>query len=250
MLQGYPNLEYVIIDGGSTDDSVNIIKKYEPWLTYWVSEPDAGQSAAINKGFLRASGEIYSWLNSDDYLLEDALMHIAMAHFISPTHGAWCGGCEIVDARGKFWTTRWPNRLDLDGIADWHTNHFGQPACFFSREAWKSCGPLDESLHYEMDFDFWLKTAKEFRFVKVDKLVAAVHIHKQGKIQSNLGQTYAEQWIVQIRHGYEDLAKRDIIQITDGYTKMVRRLGKISRFPLFQPVVRVARRVLRKYLPV
>jgi len=70
LLQGYPNLEYIIVDGGSTDNSVEIIKKYEPWLTYWVSEKDNGQASAINKGFSNASGEIYSWINSDDLLLE------------------------------------------------------------------------------------------------------------------------------------------------------------------------------------
>ena len=248
LLQGYPNLEYMIIDGGSSDDSVNIIKKYQQWLTYWTSEPDSGQSAAINKGFGKASGQLYSWLNSDDYLLESALMHIATAHFMSPTAGAWCGGCRIVDARGNIWTTSWPNRLDLDGIADWHSNHFAQPACFFSQEAWKQCGPLDEGLHYEMDFDLWLKIAKGFRIAKVDEPIAAAHVHKSGKIESNLGQTYAEQWIVQIRHGYEHLAKRDISQQMDRYTKLVGKLGKISRFPLFKPVVPIMRIVARRLL--
>src|SRR6266540_2036861 len=73
LLQGYPNLEYIIIDGGSTDESVEIIKKYEPWLAYWVSEKDRGQSHAINKGFSFATGEIYAWINSDDYYAPGAL---------------------------------------------------------------------------------------------------------------------------------------------------------------------------------
>jgi len=76
---------------GRATISVDIIKKYEKWLTYWVSEPDRGQSDAINKGFKKASGEIYTWLNSDDYLLENALRNIAMAYSISPEAGAWCG---------------------------------------------------------------------------------------------------------------------------------------------------------------
>ena len=73
LLQGYPNLEYIIIDGGSTDESLAIIQKYEPWLAYWVSEPDKGQATAINKGFRKASGDIYAYLNSDDYLEPGAL---------------------------------------------------------------------------------------------------------------------------------------------------------------------------------
>src|SRR5437660_7841664 len=77
LLQGYPDLEYIIIDGGSTDDSVEIIRKYEKWLAYWVSEKDSGQTHAINKGFARSTGEIYAYLNSDDVYLPDALHNIA-----------------------------------------------------------------------------------------------------------------------------------------------------------------------------
>src|SRR5438105_6022991 len=79
LLQGYPDLEYIIIDGGSQDESVEIIKKYEPWLTYWVSEQDRGQSHAINKGFDRSTGLILGWLNSDDVLLPNALATVAVA---------------------------------------------------------------------------------------------------------------------------------------------------------------------------
>ena len=79
LLQGYPHLEYIIIDGGSTDDSVGVIKKYQPWLAYWVSEEDRGQSHAINKGFERATGGIMNWINSDDFLAVDALREVAVA---------------------------------------------------------------------------------------------------------------------------------------------------------------------------
>lgn len=80
LMQGYPNLEYMIIDGGSTDGSIEIIKKYEPWLAYWVSEPDCGQSHAINKGWKRSGGDLLAWLNSDDFLARNALETVAIQY--------------------------------------------------------------------------------------------------------------------------------------------------------------------------
>ena len=96
LLQGYPNLEYIIIDGGSTDNSVEIIKKYSPWLTYWVSERDRGQSHAINKGFEHASGDILGWLNSDDMLAMGSLRRVAE---ISVETGCdvLSGACAMID---------------------------------------------------------------------------------------------------------------------------------------------------------
>jgi glycosyltransferase involved in cell wall biosynthesis len=86
--QDYPNLEYIIIDGGSTDESVEVIKKYDQHLAYWVSEPDRGQSHAINKGFERATGEIFGWLNSDDWYHPGALKAVAEAFAANPEAGA------------------------------------------------------------------------------------------------------------------------------------------------------------------
>jgi len=118
LLQGYPDLEYIIIDNSSVDNSVEIIRKYEKWLTYWVSEPDKAQSQAINKGFEKATSEIYAWLNSDDYLLKDALKNVAHAYRASPKAGAWCGGSLFVTVDGKKTGVRQPpDRLDVETIA-------------------------------------------------------------------------------------------------------------------------------------
>ncbi len=248
LLQGYPNLEYIIIDGGSSDNSVGIIKKYEKWVTYWVSEPDRGQSEAINKGFEKASGEIYTWLNSDDYLLKNAVRNVAMTYHVSPRAGGWCGGCLLVDADSKKSWVHWPKRLDLEGIVDWSENHFGQPACFFSEKAWQRCGPLDEDLHYEMDFDLWLKIAKELSIEKVNDVVAAAHLHRNAKTQRDITRMFAEQYIIQIRHGYEDLAIQDISQWMNSHAELIRRLNRISRFPFLRPILPIARIVWDKFL--
>lgn len=242
LLQGYPNFEYIIIDGGSTDNSIEIIKKYEEWLTYWVSEPDRGQSDAINKGLAKATGEIYSWLNSDDYLMKDALKNIASVYCDSPKAGAWCGGCIHVNANGKPLMTVWPRRVDVDGIANWYGNQFAQSACFFSRKAWHECGPLDEDLHYGMDFDLWLKIAKAFSFEKVSNIISADHIHEDGKTQK-VGQLSADIFLVQVRHGYESLAIQHISREINNYIALTRKLHWIFQFPFIKPLLSVAKKV-------
>jgi len=248
LLQGYPNLEYIVIDGGSSDNSVEIIMKYEKWLTHWVSEPDKGQSNAINKGFGSASGEIYGWLNSDDYLLKNALLNIVKAYRTSPSAGAWCGGSLFANEQGKKIAVRWPARLDLESIARWNKNSFAQPACFFSRKAWQECGPLDEALHYGMDFDLWLKIAKRFLFAKVNAVLAFERLHKGSKTQRDSGLMYAMQCVIQIRHGYERFAIQDISMWMDEYIALTRKLGLISRFPLFRPFRPLVRIAWRKFL--
>jgi glycosyltransferase involved in cell wall biosynthesis len=251
LLQGYPNLEYIIIDGVSTDGSVEIIKRYEKWLTYWVSEPDRGQSAAINKGFKRARGVIYTWLNSDDLLLKDALRNVAVAYSRSPEAGGWFGGCSSIDMDGRIGLIRWPSRLDVDGIAEWRENWVIQPACFFSEKAWHKCGPLDEDLYYGMDFDLFLKIAKEFSIEKVNHIIATNHVHEDMKWQSDLGQALAVQFVIQVRHGYEGFAIKDISRWVNDYMELNRkfnRMYRISRFPLLRPMVPMARIFWKKLL--
>ena len=240
LLQGYPDLEYIIIDGGSTDNSVGIIKRYQKWLAYWVSEPDKGQSQAINKGFEKATGEIYAWIGSDDYFLKDALKNVAHAYRASPKAGAWYGDSLFVTADGKkLGLRRPPHHLDVEAIAAWNENSFGQPATFFSKKAWQQCAPLDEHLQYGMDFDLWIKIAKKFTFEKVGAVLAIERFHKDAKTRRDQGMMYAVQCQIQIRHGYEKLAMEDIRQWMNEYTALTRKVDKISRLPclrVFRPI--------------
>ena len=247
LLQGYPDLEYIVIDGGSTDDSVEIIKKYERWLTFWVSERDRGQSHAINKGFSKASGEIYSWLNSDDYLRQNALRNVALAYKSSGKGGAWCGGCLRVDSNDKVLRKIRPNRLEPEAIADWPKSNYAQSACFFSKEAWHKCGPLDEDLCYVMDLDLWIKIARIFSIVKVNSLLSADHVHERAKTQRDRDSMYAEIFLVQIRHGYRRLTIQDISKRTEDFVALMLRLEKLSRFSLFRLFMPIALAAWRRF---
>ncbi|MDQ6911325.1 MAG: glycosyltransferase [Verrucomicrobiota bacterium] len=165
--QKYPNLEYIIIDGGSNDDSVAIIKRYESELTFWVSEPDAGQTDAINKGLRRATGEIVTWLNSDDLHFPETLAKIAGAFGDSPVDVVY-GDYALITHGGREFLRRYEIPFDLN-IMLYGVNFIGQPSAFFSRSLLDRFGYLDPSYHYAMDHEFWIRLARggaSFRHIK------------------------------------------------------------------------------------
>src|SRR5262245_33287789 len=158
LLQGYPELEYIIIDGGSTDGSVKIIKKYEPWLTYWVSEPDRGQSHAINKGWQRACGEILAWLNSDDTYNPDAIRCAVETLEAKPGVGMVYTDMNYIDVSSKviylFRSQPYEfHRLLVD-------NYVTQSTAFMRRGVLDAVGLLDETLHTIMDQELWLRIGR------------------------------------------------------------------------------------------
>ena len=199
--QGYPNLEYIIIDGGSTDNSVEIIKKYEKHLTYWVSEEDRGQSHAINKGFERASGDMLGWLNSDDYYASCALKVVAEAFMSNTSAGAIVGAGEMVDEFGRFIRHCEAFDITVESLYGWIYKYFYQPSCFFSRAAWQECGPLNEWLHYAMDLDLWLRIAKKFSFASLDSTLSTSIKHDQAKTTAKAYLTVMEVALVIASHG-------------------------------------------------
>ena len=182
--QDYPNLEYIIIDGGSTDNSVQVIKKYEDRLDYWVSEPDKGQSDAINKGFHRATGEILHWLNSDDVLVPGALQAVGEYFLRHPEIGCIMGDIGIIDEKSKFIFLRkaipFHFRTALYGACS-----VPQPSTLFIKEAWLETGDVDVSLQYQMDFEYFLRMAKAgVKFGLLKRPVAQFRLHASSKTVS------------------------------------------------------------------
>lgn len=180
--QNYPNLEYIVVDGGSTDDSVEIIKKYEDRLSYWVSEPDKGQTDAINKGLRRSSGEILNWINSDDYLLPGALNAAAEAFGNGDDRlGYVYGICRNITADGRTFDER--KYVNYDSrILRFGRNLFAQPASLFHRRVLDKVGLLDEELNYAMDYEFWLRVQDAgFTFKNLCVPIAAFRFHGESK---------------------------------------------------------------------
>jgi len=156
LLQGYPDLEYIIIDGGSTDNSLEFIKKYEKWLSSWISEEDKGQSHAINKGFAKATGEIFAYINSDD-LYEPGAFKLVAPLFRQKKDVLVAGECVIFDEQGvrDIYMPFWPQNLNLLLTKC----PFAQPASFWHSGVILKTGGMDESLKFCFDMEFFLRCA-------------------------------------------------------------------------------------------
>jgi glycosyltransferase involved in cell wall biosynthesis len=178
--QQYPDLEYIIMDGGSTDGSIEIIRKYQRHLAYWVSETDGGQAAAINKGFARASGDILAWLNSDDMYLPGALPHIA-ARLHPEKPELLFGNCLhfVQDGWLAFGSKVRQSHEQADLTL---TDYIIQPSTFWTRKAWQTTGALDESLHFGFDWEWFLRARNAgVTFLPDDKYLSIYRIHKDHK---------------------------------------------------------------------
>jgi glycosyltransferase involved in cell wall biosynthesis len=157
--QSYPKIEYIVIDGGSTDGSVAQIEKVAHRLAYWVSESDKGQTEAINKGFARAHGEILAWLNSDDTYELDAVAQAVERLQQNPDIGLIYGEANFIDEHGRK-IGRFPAaQTDYERLRRGYV-HIPQQAAFWRADLWRQVGPLDEGLYFAMDYDLWLRLAK------------------------------------------------------------------------------------------
>lgn len=178
--QDYPHLEYLILDGGSTDASVDIIRRYADRLAYWVSEPDRGQSHAINKGFALARGSVLGWLNSDDTFLPGALDTVGTAFRQHPEVDLIYGNFVYTDMEGRPMRHRKVfSHISFDQLV-FH-DYLGQPAVFFRRRLLEQVGPLDESLHYCMDWDLFLRMWQVSRPLHVPRELATYRLNHSAK---------------------------------------------------------------------
>lgn len=241
LLQNYPNLEYIIIDGGSADNSVEIITKYQAWLTYWVSEKDEGQSHAINKGLSMCTGDIIGWLNSDDLLKDNALHWVAKSLPIASPD--WLvGACEMVNYnRASIYVRNPPSSINQRIFLTWVENWFSQPSTFWNRKLFDLVGNLDCDLCYVMDVDLWWRMAAYQEPIVAKQVLSEYRIHDQTKTMSSLEDSNSEliSWTYEniILNSNESFANFESIlqrlielQLTTGKLKNHPVIGRFIRF--------------------
>ena len=191
-------LEYIVVDGGSTDGTLDILEKYKNRLNF-ISEQDEGQSDAVNKGITMASGEIIGWLNSDDVYLPGTLQKVADHFEVNPALQWLYGYCRTIDENDeeiRGWITCYKkNRSRRFNYKRLLTENFiSQPAVFFRKDAFLKSGPLDLSQHYAMDFDLWLRLSRLSPPLVLNDYLASFRLHGSSKSTTNFRKLFTEQY--------------------------------------------------------
>lgn len=199
--QDYPQLEYIIIDGSSTDGSLEFIREYEEQLDFWESVPDKGQTDAINKGFARAKGKYLAWLNSDDVYQPGAIAEAVDYLEDHPEVGLVYGDCSFIDANGQKIGDFPAAQTDYDRLRRGYV-HIPQQSAFFRADLWQKVGPLDPTFYFAMDYDLWVRLAKESRLVYLPgRHWASFRLHGDAKTIAADARCWPEMLRVHYREG-------------------------------------------------
>lgn len=219
--QNYPNLEYVIIDGGSTDGSVEIIKRYESQLTYWISEKDSGMYDAINKGFSKTTGEVMAWINADDMFYPGSFDIMAELISLSPEIRWFNGKGCCLDEKGrtvKDETIRSFSRYDfLNNDYKWTS----QPSMFWHRSLWDQAGGIDSNLKYAGDFELQVKFFRYAKLQIVNVLIGGFRIRTENQLSlEHIGDYFTEA---------DEIIKKEIASLNPKESREFRQFKMVSK---------------------
>jgi len=202
--QKYPNFEHIIIDGDSIDGTIDILKKYKHLI--WVSKKDSGQSEAINKGIKRAKGEIIGWLNSDDFYEPNVFFTIVKELNRDECKYIVFGDCYAVDEKGRmpaYYKAKLPHSKNW--FKYWKKDYvIHSAAVFFYRDVFEKIGYFDESLHYTMDDDYWLRVNRYYQFHQINKPIANIRFHHHMKTISR-DEMFEREWFTILKKNWPDL---------------------------------------------
>jgi glycosyltransferase involved in cell wall biosynthesis len=234
--QQYPRLEYLVVDGGSSDGTLGILERYHGALR-WISEPDAGQGAAVNKGFRLTSGDIVGWVNSDD-IYEPGAISAAVDYLRQhPDTAMVYGDATHIDAEGReLGPCSYVEPHDLQRLIH-EVDYVVQPAAFFRRSVFEAVGGLDESLHWGMDYDLWLKIARRFPIAYMPRKLARYRQTGENKTTRGRFDRFAELERIGRRHGAGGLPA---VFSVDYFWMAVKEARRLARSKELGPAARLA----------
>jgi glycosyltransferase involved in cell wall biosynthesis len=200
--QNYPNLEIIVADGGSSDATASVLNRYREHLNAVLPGPDKGQSDAINKGFARASGDIFFWLNSDDYLLPGALWRVAASFQADANLEFVVGAGDVISLDHQFLRHIPPMAMDEASMLNWKNDQWVmQQCCFWTKELWQRVGGVDEQLHLLMDYDLWFRFSRITIAAMINEKLAVMRYYPETKTVKQRKKTSEELAYVYAKNG-------------------------------------------------
>lgn len=201
LLQDYPNFEYIVMDGASTDGSVEILRQYEQYFDYWTSSKDGGQAPALIAGFQHATGDILGFVNSDDILLPGALWEVARYFAAHPEAELLVGKSVLIDPETRVTYPVLGLAPTFHSLLFWGSGGFNQPASFWKREAMQDVGNIDGSFFFSFDYDLYLRLTRRKSAYRINRYLAAFRMHPESKTSTALDIKLQDNVTLQQRYG-------------------------------------------------
>lgn len=221
--QTYKNIEFIVVDGGSTDGTLEIIKRHADAISWWVSEPDKGMYHAINKGLIRATGEIVSYLNSDDIYYPDTISNVVKSFTQQPQADLIYGNLDIIDEKDQILYKQIYPDFSAKHFANANYSMIGQPASFWRRGLLERIGLFDEIFKMVADFDFFVRAGAAGKMIHVDETLAAFRVHAKSLTSRQLELNFREIRMMREKHGveYRRLSRKISRVAYDIYFKLI-----------------------------
>ena len=226
--QDYPNYEIIVMDGGSSDTTMDVITRYRPYLAHVTSAPDKGQSQAINRGFQQATGDIFAWLNSDDYYLPGALAKVAEA-FSDPHVEFLVGAGDVISMEHEFLRFIPERILTREALIDWKNDRWiMQQSCFWRSSLWRKVGGVDESLGLLMDYDLWFKFSSSCQPSALDQKLGVMRYYPDAKTVKFRSKTSQELAYVYAKNGLFDELRELVVSLVEKNFELEAQLWSIK----------------------
>jgi glycosyltransferase involved in cell wall biosynthesis len=237
--QGDKNYEIIVMDGGSLDNTHKVIDQYREYIAHYESRQDNGQSEAINRGFTYAKGDIYAWINSDDYYLPNAFRNVRQAFKRNNGVDIVVGSGDVVTRDCKFLKAIKGFKMERQTLLGWHNDQWiMQQCCFWTKDIWNKYKGVDESLHLLMDYDLWLRFAETGRSVAIEDRIAIMRYYKEAKTIALRGKKLEEEAYVYAKNKAFDELRKLVRELCISNASQADRIGEYE--------TKILTRILRK----